>query len=467
MSILKKILVVFSVLFTFVVISSFSIASLQVDYKERGTCKITPYSYDFNITNKGDTSQIFRVRKSRDMRNWIHIKNSVIPLMPGEEDTSAVKVDPPKGVDLGEYKVNITFFSEDNPNISEKKEICFIVLRDYSMKTSGFNIGASQYMPGETVKYSLGIENDGTRDFENGKLTVKLLISNEVINTDKTEFKLETGNKKEIEGSISLDERLSPGNYVLAYELEGVGKIWDQGQEQFNVPEVSDINKVESQEYGYISSTKTIEIKNKGNSVTEKVVKEEVSFPTALLVTAEGAEVERSGMSRTYRWTEEVEPGESKTVSYKTHYWPVYLLVILLIIITFKSYQYLKAPTIKKKVVKSEVSDNKRVLTVSLEAENGLFGKARNVVIEDSTPSVTRVLEEFDTLEPSVQRDEDETKLRWKVGEMKPRDSRVVYYKVKVLVESADYLKFPKAKIRGTLDGNTFERSSSEVKIKV
>ncbi|MFP4115884.1 MAG: hypothetical protein ACLFTQ_01605 [Candidatus Aenigmatarchaeota archaeon] len=463
---MKKVLLIFSVLFVFAALIPSSLA-MEVNYEGKGSCKFTPYTYEINVTNGQESRDIIRIGAPRNLSNWVSIQNRIMVLEPGESETTDVKVDPPQDVKMGEYTAGISFTSEEYPELSRTEEICFIVLREYRMVAEELQVKKEKYKPGDTVEYSIAVENDGTKDFEDGELKVEVMKGNNDVKSVVTDFDLVADRKKTVKDSFSLDKYESPGEYELAYEVIGAGRVWTDGKESFEVDPVAETERSKTVNRGYLGSTKTIEVKNKGNSAQKEKIIEEIGLPAALLVTAEEAEVERSGLSRIYTWELELKPDETGQVSYKIHYWPVYLLLILVGIIAFRSYLYLKAPVVEKNVTKSEISGDKRILTVSLEIKNRLFGRAKNVVLEDSAPSVTRVIEDFDTVEPNVERGEEDTVLRWKIGKINPGESRIIHYKVKVLLESVDYLKFSKAKIRGGVDGRTFERSSSSVKIEV
>lgn len=464
---LKKSLLVLSAFFVFAVLTPTALGHIQLDYEERDSCKILPHTYTVNITNTHDSEEIFRVKKPRDLSRWISVTNSLMRINPGETKSTEISIKAPKDVELGEYETEFSVFSANYKNVSESGELCFIVLRDYSMVFGEFNIQETEYGPQDEVSASVTVENDGTKDFDDGKFSIEVLKDGEKIGSDLSEFSLETGKSKTVTASINLEKYQPPGKYEIEYEVKGAGHSIKSGGASFRVVETADYKIDETSDGRYIIRTNTIYAENRGNIVEEKQIQRSMTFPLSLLATAEGAEVRREGFSTVYSWSIELEPGESTQISYEMNYWPLYILIVLLALIAFRVYMYMKAPVVKKEVVKSEVSEDKRVLTISLHVKNRFFGKAKNVILEDSSPSVTRVLDEFDTLEPSIQRSGDETTLRWKLGDMDAGDDRVIHYKVKVLVESVDELIFPEAKVRGAVGKRSFERSSSKVKLGV
>ncbi len=467
MSILKKILPFLSAFILFTALIPTAAAHLEVSYEEEGSCKILPHTYEINITNTHDSQDLVRFNKPRQFSRWMSVSRSLIRIRSGETETTELTIQAPREVELGEYQTNFSVFSVDYEDISASGELCFIVLRDYSMIVRDFSIEREEYGPRDEVLTSVTVENDGTKDFDDGEFIIEITRDGEKFATELEEFELETGKSKTVTISVDLEEHQSPGTYKVNYEVRGAGHEIQTGEQSFEVLEMADYDVSEDSDGRYLIRTKSINAENRGNTVEEKDIRRTVMFPLSLLTTAEEAEVTREGLHTVYTWNIELEPGQSTQLRYQINYWPLYILIVLIALIAFRLFLYMKAPVVKKEVVKSQVSEDKRVLTISLHVKNRFFGSAKNVILEDSVPSVTRILDEFDTVKPDIDRKEDETTLRWKLGEMKAGDDRVIHYKVKVLVESIDELIFPEAKVRGAVGQRTFERSSSKVKLGV
>jgi len=461
---LKKALLILSTFLLFVAITPTSLAHIEIDYRETDSCNILPYTYEINITNTHESRDIFRVRKPRKFSTWMSVTNSFMRIEPNETKSTEITVKAPRNIELGEYNTQFSVISENYKNVSASSELCFIVLRDYSMVFESLVLEKVDYGPGEEVRAFVTVENDGTKDFEDGEFHIEVMKGEETIGRSEKGFVLETGKSKTINTHVQMEEYQPPGEYILHYKIRGAGHTIKSGEESFDVLEVVDYKTNETTDGMYIVRTNTIHAQNKGNVVEEKNIEKNIRLPLSLLATAEGAEQRREGFSNVYTWNIELEPGETTQMSYEINYWPIYILIILVALILYRTYLYMKAPVVKKEVVKSEISEDKRILTVSLHVKNRFFGKAKNVILEDTVPSMARVLDEFDTLEPSIKRG-DETTLHWKLGDMNSGDDRVIHYKAKVLVESVDELIFPEARVRGSTDGRTFERSSSKVRL--
>ena len=66
--------------------------------------------------------------------------------------------------------------------------------------------------------------------------------------------------------------------------------------------------------------------------------------------------------------------------------------------------------------------------------------------MRDFVSPLAKVAREFEHTKPIIKKSEAGTELIWKIGKMKPREVRVLSYKIKNLVEGN--LKMPKAYVR-------------------
>ncbi len=466
----KRPIVALSLFLALVLVSQGSSADVDVYFEEMERCEVTPHNYSINITNRRDVRDIFSISFPEPYRwGWVRVPRDQrqISLEPNETETINVEVDPPAEVELGEKRIEFLVKSRRDPSIVRSYEICFIVLRDYSMLVHDVSKDRNEYKPRESIKYEAVVENDGTKNFDDGFFKVELLKDNETIDSNKTNFDLETGKTSNILSFIETKKHQEPGEYMVEFEVGGAGKTIRSGEDTIKILEVDNWTISEEGVGGYIVRDVKIYVENDGNTIFREPIERTFRMPLSLLATSEDGEVIREGLVTSLIWSPELEPGEEMELEYNLHFWPIYILLLLLAVLVFRVYMYLKAPTVKKEVRKSEISENKRLITISLEVRNRLFGKAENVILEDALPSVARVVEKFDTLEPSIDRRDEETKLRWKLGEIEAGDSRIIHYKAKVLVESVDELILPAANVRGTADSRFFERSSKKAKLKV
>lgn len=147
--------------------------------------------------------------------------------------------------------------------------------------------------------------------------------------------------------------------------------------------------------------------------------------------------------------------GETRQVTYRIEHWPTYAQyaagILVVALLGVFSVAEVSKPKINKKVMRGGKGKNHH--TVMLEIKNPLK-EIDSVIVRDFVSPLARVPEMFEHLAPIVRRSEAGTELIWKIGKMKPREVRVLSYRMKPLV--GGQLKMPRAYLR--YRGNKGER---------
>ncbi len=84
-------------------------------------------------------------------------------------------------------------------------------------------------------------------------------------------------------------------------------------------------------------------------------------------------------------------------------------------------------------------------VTISLHVKNKSRKILDSVIVKDFVPAIATVIKEFDTLTPSITRKATGTELTWQVKDVRPKEERVLTYKIKPVIEILGDLKLPKA----------------------
>jgi hypothetical protein len=75
------------------------------------------------------------------------------------------------------------------------------------------------------------------------------------------------------------------------------------------------------------------------------------------------------------------------------------------------------------------------------------FATTKNVIVRDwVSPLATVIMEEFEAVRPVVKRSDAGTELVWSLGDMKPREERLLSYKIRPVVYGN--LKLARASMR-------------------
>ena len=68
-----------------------------------------------------------------------------------------------------------------------------------------------------------------------------------------------------------------------------------------------------------------------------------------------------------------------------------------------------------------------------------------NLVVRDFVPAIATVVKKFDTLAPKIKRKAMGTELTWRIKQLKPKEERILTYRIKPVIEFIGKLKLPKA----------------------
>ena len=140
-------------------------------------------------------------------------------------------------------------------------------------------------------------------------------------------------------------------------------------------------------------------------------------------------------------------PGDSVTLEYSLNYLPIYtgiaLASIALFMVVFLGMRRATAPVI----IKRHVRKSGGLHHVVLEVRNPFYHNLSNAIVRDWVTPLANVLHnEIKMLKPLIRRSDAGTELIWKLGDIKPKETRIITYPLKTLVKGS--LKMPKAYIR-------------------
>jgi len=223
---------------------------------------------------------------------------------------------------------------------------------------------------------------------------------------------------------------------------------------EFEIEPVHDIVEVVKRISTPLYEDVIITIENRGN-VIEKEYKTTQTLPNNDLITGMVTEPIRcdvEGENKVCSYVVQgLAPGSSAIITYRLNYWVIYggyaiIVLVILAIITF-SFIRVTNPTISKRHARK--GEDKH--SIILEVKNPFMHHLRNVIVRDWVSPLARVLhEEFEMLMPVIRRSEAGTELIWKLGDMKPKETRIITYKIKTLVLGS--LRMPRAYMRFTSD---------------
>jgi hypothetical protein len=377
--------------------------------------------------------------------------------------TEKVKLffDMPMDVDEIGIAFKVSVKSVTDSSVTDEKELVLETIRktDVYIDKIISPLENSKYDPEEVVDINVKIRNVGLSlsgkyeldtTVENPSGTNKTIYNN-VLNSilPKTDQK--------ISNIYKIGKYDEPGIYKVQAVLEDSdGKIISSETTTFNVNSVYELPEeytTKRTSYNFFFITTTVTVKNDGNINTPSFYITESAPAFGKLIfnpEIEPTKVVKSDDGRVvYKWLiPTLEPNKSVTIKYSYDLWEIWVTLFVLIAAGYFSVKFLYTPTlVKKHRHRGPITKEKEIL-VSLEVKNRTMHEVKDVIIRDIVPTIAKVVEKFDTLKPMMRQTSVGTELRWKIDALKPREERVITYRIKPVVETAESLNLPKAHAR-------------------
>lgn len=264
--------------------------------------------------------------------------------------------------------------------------------------------------------------------------------------------------------TFSLPSTTKPGKYFVTASIRN-RKEYTQEKFWLEIKEYKPPLKVEQFSEmkldGYYTSFK---FENQGNvpRTTEKEIRVS-KLVSWLFKPITPAKIKKEEQI-VYQWTIKLEPGETKIVSYKFWYLPLYVIAAVIGGILYFGYQYTLTPIITKKVVQEETIEKPTESRVILTINNRSNRKLKDVKVKDLIPLISRDLKDYGTIEPKKTVKTNRGKLLvWELKSLDPKEERVLSYKMKNVLGVIGGLRLPKAALYYKIDGKERERYSNTV----
>jgi hypothetical protein len=263
-----------------------------------------------------------------------------------------------------------------------------------------------------------------------------------------------------INNTYKIGKYDEPGVYNVESTLkDNTGKIVSFKTANFNVKVVNVTENLlteytqKKSSFNLFSIKTTITTKNEGNVASPSFyVTESVPSIVKFLFdpNIEPSKVTKAEGGRTvYGWLIlSLEPGKQATITYNYNIWIIWLSILIIGGLIYVIIRFMYKPSILKTYKhQGKISKEKEVL-ISLDVRNRTRHEIKDVEVRDIVPSIVKVVERFDTIVPRIKTTEVGTELRWKLDSLKPKEERVLTYRVKPLLEMSGTLNLPKAHVK-------------------
>ncbi len=415
---------------------------VKFDEYEKSTYLNKPVNFQMEIFNSRYSTENVVLSVDGEHMEWYHGVYIMIPIPPVSSRTVNLTFFP-RGFDSGEFVYNITVTPLSTPEFSVIKSIKLNVFKPIEIR----QITARE----SSGKVYVEIRLYSTKEFE---ADIAYKISNtagDVIFTQHRNISISLG-EKTVSTVIELPQKLLAGSYVLGVHIEPFNVA---SSTEFRVKPVHDIITTKIRKATPLYEKVVISVYNNGN-VPENHTVEEVlpnnDWITGLITEPEKCipELDKKRCSYTFY---NLEPGKTAHIVYKLEFWPVYAQGALIAAVILLTLYLSVIHAAKPKIVKRYVRKGSGKHSIIIEIKNPFFHHLKNVIIRDWVTPLAHVLhEEIESVKPVLRRRSDAgTELIWKLGDIKPKETRILTYKIKTLVEGS--LKMPGAYMRYHTEG--------------
>ncbi|MBI2543035.1 MAG: hypothetical protein HYW24_02525 [Candidatus Aenigmarchaeota archaeon] len=415
-------------------------------------------SVDITIKNKQSVADTFSLSlfPSQFEKVSPSMESFLVTIEPNSEKTIKLYFTVAIDSDIISPVFSVTAKSTTDSSISNTENVILTIqrkspvyIRDVALEKYAFN-------PSENVEFKVKLVNLEETTSAKYFLKINVLKGRDTVKSFHESID-SIGAKSEfsVEKSFQLDNYASPGPYVIETQLVDLSNNLKYAKSiNFNVNTVTQppTEYVErSTVYSVAVTTTTIKTKNEGNvalpafTVTESVPKFAQSLFSPLI---EPGKTEDSNGRMVYSWqVQSLAPGEQYTVTYNFAIWRIWLVIGIISGVTYGLYKWLATPKVVKGVRHSgELKRGKEVI-VLVEVKNRSFHEIKDVEVVDVVPKILKVLDKFDTLRPKGRKLPGGIELRWAIDSMRPREERVLTYKVVPVVDIEGFLNLPQAQM--------------------
>lgn len=392
-----------------------------------------PLGYNLYLKSNNNASVDADIFMSLPYRSWMTSgKKTDLVISPLETVSYSLELTPPPGTSTDNYYPTISVCIKDTDSCSST------ILRIHVIDRAQLSIDTLKtvldtYEANENISVIIGLNNIGKSDITNYKFQFDLKKDGVPVGTKR--ISLDTIKKGDIFLKTEvLDFRYNAtGVYTLYGSLIGdTGEVLGTKSVNITITDVKD-SKFEKNVFitpGVFTKSITIKIQNEDNEKNNVLVKVPISGVKQIYSFDKTGAIITENKKSTFEYecvlSAKGSEGDSCTLSYRISYWKIYLLIIMFLGFVVLTYFELERPHITKKHMKKPGAHH----TIHITFRNKSIGILGDVVITEFIPAVVKSAGDF-SIKPSSQlRKENGTEIVWKLGNMSPKEERVITYTI-------------------------------------
>lgn len=408
---------------------------MEIDEKEKTAYLGEEVSFNISLTKMGALDDKVWMNVSGNPPEWVSRVPAMVHLPRHQETTTSVSFFP-RGESTGTFDYTVTATSYLS-SISVSGGVRLNVLRPLTIEE--FAASAS----GDELFLNVLLDSRGPSE-----AGMDFVIKNCRGETIKEfSFSADVEGPTLFEETVPLPEGLTAGDYDVGVTLSGTPVRRDC---MFTIMPVHMVTESVKKTSAALYDEYEVTVTNEGNIVepsyaTYRTVPNN-DWVTGFITEPDGCSV--SGGEKTCMYVfSDLAPGESSTVSYRLDYWSVYATYILVLVAVFSLIVLGMRRATSPVIIKRHVRKGGDRHHVVLEIRNPFYHNISNAIVRDWVSPLANVLHhEIDVIRPLIRRSDAGTELIWKLGDIRPKETRIITYPIKSLVQGS--LKMPRAYIR-------------------
>lgn len=419
-------------------------------------------SVDVTIENKQERWDTFSITVFPSSISGIsaNLETYALSIAPNSETT--LKLYFSSVIDAPEIAaiLEVSAMSTSDPSIRESQNVLLRTIKTVPVYISDIKLSNFAVDPSQTLAIETQITNVGNSPSDQYALQTNIKKSGEIIKRfDDVISDIPGKFVGSVKDNYVIEKYQAPGSYTVEAILkDNLNRVVSTNTINFEVNAVSKLPTGYTEKsvgFGFLSVTVTLKIKNEGNSPSGDfyVSESTPSFTKSIF----DPEIEPTFVNETdgrviYSWAvPSLAPGQEMTIKYQFILWHIWIALIIISVIVYFVFVVEYAPSIIKKHRHFGPITKEKEIPIFLDVRNKTLREIRDVYVRDFVPPIAKLVARFDTLKPALVRSSERgTEVVWKFDSLKPREERVITYRIKPTVDITGTLRLPNAIARYT-----------------
>ena len=445
----KTTVIILLLVFTSLVIFSVDAQDILITVPEKSTTIYAGQTNTINILVKNNrgVKDTFYFSLWGGPSVWTTTNKPWVNLDAGGTTDIILKIEPPRDAEIGTQLLSFSVLSL-NSDITESREVYLDIVRGSDIFIYDIELEKQTFRPGDTIIIKPTLSNLNKNVALEVLVSTQILKNNNLIQKFDESIKIEPRSSKKLTYSFGIKNTNEPGEYeIKVIARNTLNKILDERKTTFNIETIHKIDEEKETKNSILYNDVIIRITNNGNYpeknfyVTESMpsISKNFFYPEI-----EPTSQEEKENRIIYKWLiSELKPGQTIIIQYQLRFTNVVIVACILIIAMVWAVWLFYRPILKKNYI-GFLAGNQEV-TVSLNLKNKGRKMLNNVMVKDIVPPLATVIKKFETLEPKIARAPAGTQLTWEIKQLKPKEERVITYKIRPVIEIPGGFKLPKA----------------------